>query len=423
MDITVSITGYGNFDPFGRGIYPFNWQLGGTVSATSDQPTDIQFKCTPQDPSAIYTVFGAVPSNGGQSGYIDTGVLPTRYSAESIFGIELGGWTVNTSPMLSSDGIVNGSLSTKGYYVVQVAEDKTEDDPIEVNPAIDGITKVYPGDIIYSTATGTGRRWNLSPKERLPKPDRTFFWTPNTSPFIEADGKVNGVMAKPGTVMLPTSNYAFEDPSAPFYNQYAYAGIGWMFDGQRWIGGRQPFRYQPPTPEGGNPPPAEYRELFLSYQPSNPFGQCLESTQRNKPFIRTTKRINDDAPIVFSYTPEGSQEPITTNLRFRWFWDTERENYLQAPTLLTPVFEFGDSWTAYHKANIAWLKARNIETFIGAGFRLVAFEEDPPSEIELRVSCFEDGNVTTIVEEFVGEDEQTYTNTFEITVSINMSMA
>lgn len=422
MDITVSITGNGNFSPFQNNIYPYYWEMGGTVSATDDQPTDIQFKCTPQDPNAIYTLFGAVPSNGGQSGYIDTGVLPARYSAESIFGIELGGWTVNTSPVLSSDGIVNGNLSTKGYYVVQVAEDKTEDDLIDVNPAIDGITKVYAGDIIYSTATGTGRRWNLSPKERLPKPDRTFFWTPNTSPFIEADGKVNGVMAKPGTVMLPTSNYAFEDPSAPFYNQYAYAGIGWMFDGQRWIGGRYPFRYQPPTPEGGEPPPAEYRDLDVVYQPSNPFGQCLESTQRNKPFIRTTKRINDGAPIIFTYKPEGS-DPESMPMKFRWFWDTERENYLQAPTILTPVYDFGDAWTAYHKANVAWLKARGIQTFLGAGCRVFSDETDPPLQIELNVDCFEDGNVTTIVEEFVGEDGNTYTNTFQLTVSITMSMA
>ena len=431
LDITITLDGQGQFLP-GTTIVA-NWTISGTVAAKSDQPTDLtnkqRLRCKPLPFDAIWTEFGAFESVGNQSSFIDTGIRPTPILFESALGQEIGPWTVNEKPILSNNGNVDGELSKKGYYVVQIAEDKTEDDFIELDPPIDGLSKVYPGDLIYSVGDEVFRQWRREPRERWPRPDRTFFWEPNETPFVEEDGKIDGEMAKPGTIILPNKNFDFTDPTKPFEGKYAYSGYGWMFNGYEW---RQlalaPFRYKPPKENPDDPdPPTEYRNWQVYYGAPGRFSGCLEGTQRNKPFIYTSKKINDDPPIIYTVTfpaEEGQPppEPESYNMIFRWYLDTEN-NQIQAPTYLTPIYDFSDAWSNYHKANIKWFKDRNLADLIGSGYYLsITPAQSEVEPIVGGVLCFEDGNSTTVTATMENYNGQILTNSLTATVSIQASM-
>lgn len=432
LDITISLSGNGNFDPFGSRTAGLNWTLSGTVTAKTDPETDLTvaelLRCKPIPPDAVWTEFGAPPSVGNQSSFVNVGTRPTPILFESPLGQEIGPWTVNEKPILTDNGNVDGELSKKGYYVVQVAKDKTEDDFIELDPPIDGLAKVYPGDLIYSVGDDVYRQWRRQPRERWPRPDRTFFWQPNVNPFVEEDGKIDGEMAKPGTIILPTQTLDFTDPTKPFLFRYAYAGYGWMFNGYEWKQlTLRPYKYQPPKENPEDPDPApEYRDLFVTYYRTERFAGCLEETQRQKPFIYTSKAIDDSSSIALIITPDPVEgqpppEPEIFNLQFRWLTPGAVENGIQPTVIGSPFYDFADTWTNYHKANVQWCKDRNIGQFIGAGFTLKT-EGDEPQTIFLNVDCFEDGNVTTIKEELKIEGGETYVNTYTITLSVQMAM-
>ena len=432
LDIIVTINGNGQFDPFGSFAFPVNWTLSGTISAKNDEPTDLtnkqRLRCTPLPADAIWTEFGAPESLGNESSFIESGLRPTPIIFEGPLGGFLGDWTVNTKPVFSNNGMVDGELAKKGYYVVQIAKDKTEDDPIELDPTIDGLAKVYPGDLIYSLGDEVNRQWKRQPRERWPRPDRTFFWQPNVNPFVEEDGKIDGEMAKPGTVILPTETLDFTDPTKPFLNRYAYAGYGWMFNGYQWLQlTNAPTKYQPPKENPSDPQPApEYRDLFVYYSQPGRFAGCLEQTQRQKSFVYTTQRIDDSATATLIITPEPvpgqpPPPPETFNLRFAWAY-AFAENGIQSFSDFTPIYDFADPWTAYHKANIKWCKDRNLQ-FVAAPFTLTTEPGiEPQQSIELNVQSFEDGNVTTITQEIKDENGTPYVNEYTISLSIQASM-
>jgi len=425
-NITINISGEGQFDPFGTSD-EIDWVLGGTVSAIGGSSTRPAFTCKPLDPALIWTSFGAPASNGGQSGYIDPGLLPYSVSAESVIGRQLGSWTVNTDPVLSSGGLIDGALSEKGYYIVNVAEDKTADDVIEISPAIDGIAKVYPGDWIYSTPTQTGRKWNVLPfPDRQPKPDRTFFWDPNTVPYVEENGMINGELAKPGTVIIPTKDYDFEDPTEPFYQRYAQNKVGWMFNGYSWVGGLPaPYKYQPPD-NNGQPQPPEYRFLSVPYKSPGKYAGCLHDTHFYKPFWFTNQRIDDSQPVVITFTPKSvpgdpPPQPYSVDLVFRWAYSGDAENYIQPFGAIAPIFNFADVFSGFHQRNIDWMKQRNQVMMIGRnGSLFPSPQSDPPVSIEVYIDCCEDGNVTKIVNEITNSDGVVLKN--EITISLSMSV-
>lgn len=432
LDIAITIDGEGQFLP--GTTSPANWTISGTVTAKPDQPTELTLRqllfCPPPPNDAVYTTFNASPSAGNVSGFLDPDVrdLPIGFDR---FGNSLPTWKVNTKPVLSSNGMIDGELSEPGQsFTVQVAKDKTEDDFIELDPPIDGLTKVYPGDVIYNVGDEVNKFWRRQPRLRWPRTDRTFFWQPNENPFVEEDGKINGEMAKPGTIILPTENFDFTDITKPFYLKYAYAGYGWMFNGYEWSQlAFAPLRYKPPKENPDDPdPPTEYRNWQVYYGVPGRFSGCLEGTQRDKPFIYTSKKINDDPPIIYTVTfpaQEGQPppEPESYNMIFRWSLDTEN-NQIQAPTYLTPIYDFSDAWSNYHKANIKWFKDRNLADLIGSGYVLSI---TPPTEqfnsIFGYVLCFEDGNTTTMTETIEGPGGEPLTNTLTVTLSIQASIA
>lgn len=422
--ITITISGEGQFSPFD--FTEIDWTLGGTVSAIGGSSSKPPFTCKQIDPSLTWTRFNAPSSNGGQSGYIDTGVIPFSVNAETQFGRQLGSWTVNTKPILSSEGYIDGDLSGKGYYVVNVAKDKTEDDFIDLPSAIDGITRVYPGDWIYSTPTQTGRKWNVFPNpNRQPKTDRTLFWEPNTDPYVEENGMINGELAKPGTIILPTKDYDFEDSAEPFYLRYAQNKIGWMFNGYSWIGGSPPYKYQPPD-NGGQPKPAEYR--FLTTPSENPsrYAGCLHQTHFYKPFWFTNQRIDDSQPVVITFIPkpipgQPTPPPYSMDMIFRLGYGGDEENYIQPRGGIAPIFNFGDVLSKFHQRNIDWMKQRQQFQMIGGFCTLsVTPTTDPPMVMELYYECAENGNTTKIINEITTPDGIVLKN--EVTVSLSMSV-
>jgi hypothetical protein len=417
ISITIDISGGGQFDPAAGSIVPIAWGIQGTVTAVDGENNlTTKEKLCGFDNSLgdkIYTAFSATPSVGGNSGRINTGIFPNPINPQ-IFGTNLGTWKVNTSPVLSSDGQVNGELAQKGYYIAQVAQGQKYDDPIVISPAIDGITRIYAGDIIYTAPYNEGRRWYILPQERQPNPDRTLFWNPNQEPYVEENGKIDGKLAKPGTIILPTSTFDFEDDEQPFYGRYALAGQGWLWNGYTWLGGGAPFKWKP-TPTSV----PQYRFIDVSYTHPDYTAGCMEEAQRNKPFVYTTKRVDDSTPVLLTYYPEGS-EPYDISFKFRWLSDFYGAGGIQGRSV---VHDFGDAWSKYHLANIAWAKENEIFELTGLRCDLTNDEADPPVLIELLSEVFEDGNITTIKTEAETPEGDKLTNIITVTLTINTSIA
>lgn len=417
IEISIDISGGGQYDPVAGGVVPIAWNIQGTVT-TVDAENNLTTKeklCGFDNSlgNKIYTAFSATPSVGGDSGRINTGTLPNPIDPQ-VFGQYLGKWKVNTSPVLSSDGQVNGELAQKGYYIAQTAEGQKYDDPIVISPAIDGITRIYAGDMIYSMPYSGVRRWYILPQERQPKTDRTLFWQINETPYVEENGKIDGKLAKPGTIILPTSTFDFEDDEQPFFGRYALAGQGWLWNGYEWKGGTPPFKWKP-TPTSV----AQYRFLNVSYIHPDYTAGCMEETQRNKPFVYTTKRVNDETPVILTYYPEDS-EPYEIPFKFRWLSDFYGAGGIQGRGV---VHDFGDPWSKYHLANIAWAKFNKIFALTGLRCDLTSDQTDPPSLIELASEVFEDGDITTFTTKAQTPEGEELTNTITVALSITTSIA
>jgi hypothetical protein len=416
ITISIDINGGGQFDPISGSVNPIAWGIQGTVTAVDgdNNLTTREKLCGFNNASGdkIYTAFSATPSVGGNSGRINTGILPTPINPQ-IYGQKLGTWKVNTSPVLSSDGQINGELAQKGYYIAQVADGQKYDDAIVISPAIDGIARIYAGDMIYTAPYNQGRRWYILPQDRQPKPDRTLFWDPNESPYVEENGKIDGKLAKPGTIILPTSTLDFTDDEQPFFGKYALAGQGWLWNGYTWLGGGAPYRSRL-TPTS----PIQYRFLDVTYSHSDYTAGCMEIVHANKPFVFTTKQINDENPVVLTFYPEDG-ESYQMQLKFRWFAD------FLGPAAIQPkyaIYDFGDAWSKYHIANTEWLKTNKEFQLIGAGCVLITTDTEVPV-IELGCEVFEDGNVTTFTTTVETPEGGTLTNSITLTLTINTSIA
>ena len=79
----------------------------------------------------------------GADGKIPTGLLPSATFGALTYK---GAWTVNTSPVIASGGVVGAGTAEKGDYYVAA-------NTATLSPAIDGQTQVLAGDIIAYNGT------------------------------------------------------------------------------------------------------------------------------------------------------------------------------------------------------------------------------------------------------------------------------
>jgi hypothetical protein len=412
LDISVQITGSGQFYPFSNTSgQPVNWTLNGTVNAVQfvDELTVKEETCgVPFGSEKQFRTFGIQGSVGNNSGVASVGQLP-QFPQGLVNFQNRGTWTVNTSPVLSADGNADGDLVVRGYYTVAQPDGAGVDDPIPIDPAIDFLTRVYPGDRVSVSGTGGSSKWVVAPQYRYPKPDRTFFWIPNSSPVLASGGIVDGELALPGTIMLPTATYYIEDEAEAVDGmRYFIAGQGVQFDGQRWTKlTADAFVYEPLSG------PREFWVTDVSYNSTDRDAARLENDFANRPFVSTNQTIDDGNPVQITLTYEGG-EPETIDLIFRWNGGNNG-----APTNIQPavavINNFGDAWSTYRLNTRNWLQER-IPSAFGAAFRLKT--TDPEVYIELYVDEFIDGNVTEISQTVTDpETGNVLTNTYTVTLT------
>jgi len=87
-------------------------------------------------------VAGGIPQLDG-SGYIAIAQLPPSVVGQLHFK---GVWTVNTSPVIASGGVVGAGVAATGDYYVAA-------NTLTVSPAIDGVTQILAGDILAYNGT------------------------------------------------------------------------------------------------------------------------------------------------------------------------------------------------------------------------------------------------------------------------------
>jgi hypothetical protein len=419
LELSVNISGSGQFSP--TTYVPENWTLEGTV--VSREPdislTAREETCgVPYGSPKEFRLFLMRGSTGNTSGTIETGQLPYTFSrgSSTLLGRTfLGEWTVNTSPVLESGGKIDGDVVEGSYYIVATPENATADDPIEINPPIDNLTRVYPGDAVYVFGTGVFAAWSVAPQQRYPKPDRTFFWTPNSAPVLASGGIADGELALPGSIMIPTEDHYIEPPAEAIDGmRYFFGGIGIEYDGQIWRAQHpQPLVYEPETG------PREARVVDLRYVSDQTYQSLLENEQADKPFLFCNIPIDDAQPVVYTVTPEGG-EPYTTDLYFRWGSPANGAETNIQPSV-NPVHDFGDAWSGYHLATRDWLKSR-FPSLVGASFSLESVAIEPAVLLQLGVNCVEDGNITETTETIEWEG-QTLTNTITVTLNITTQLA
>ena len=418
LTIVITIEGSGQFNPFQIGYgTPLNWTLNGTVfskTPTINLTTKEETCGIPYGSPKEFRLFGGGGSTGNTSGTVNTGQLAPPIGpllGQALFG----SWLVNTEPVLSANGKADDETVSGGYYVVAQPSNQGIDEPINVSPAIDYITRVYPGDFVYVTGTGETSKWNVAPQHRFPQTDRTFLWQPNSDPVLSSGGFADGVLALPGTIMLPASNYYIVDPAdAVDGMQYFYANQGVRFDGQTWSKNLpDPRVYEPPSG------PREFRQLQVSYSGQR-YESLLEFKQSEKPFISVNLTIDDDSPSIFTVTPpEG--EPYTSELYFSWGSPMNGAERNIQPSI-PAIHDFGDPWSVYHLANRDWILQR-FPGELGAGFLLQTRDIEPQETLLLGVNEVVDGNVTELEETALDPEGNTLTNNFKITLQITTAIA
>jgi hypothetical protein len=415
LNITVTVDGGGEFSPFQESYgVPMSWSI--TGSATRKLPqielTAKEITCgVPYGSDKKFRIFEMGQGNWGSTG--NTSGTKTVGQIAPFSGVEtsqtqLGTWTVNTQPQLSAGGKANGVAITDGYYVVNKPENKTVDDPIVINPPIDNLTRVYPGDIVFIQGT-TNPKWSVKPKFRFPQPDRTFFWSPNTNPTLASGGMVDGERAKPGTIMIPEENHYIEDEDDPIDGmRYFYAGQGVMFDGQVWS-----KKLGDPTIYESEESPREFRNTNVAYVSDDLYEALFEGHHRQKPFVITNQDVDDDSPFQLTYDDGSGSE--TLDMFFRWFSPMNGAEKNMQPGYAA-IHDFGDVYSNYHKSNFQWLKTRFPGIF-SAGFRLTTQNTTPERQLVYGVECFENGNQTDITETVTVEGNE-LTNSISITLTI-----
>lgn len=419
LELSVNISGSGQFDA--ATSTPLNWTLEGTVVSREpdiDLTTREETCGVPYGSAKEFRSFLLAGSTGNTSGTVDTGQLPYTFlrGNNTVLGRTfLGNWIVNTSPVLSNGGRADDEVKADGYYIVAVPQNATADDPILVDPPIDGISRIYPGDAVYVLGSGSNARWATAPQRRYPKPDRTYLWTPNSAPVLASGGIADGELALPGAIMIPTEDYYIEEPSPAIDGlRYFFAGIGIQFDGQTWQSQyAQPLVYDP------GQGPLEARVVNLAYVSPQEYEALLEFEQSQKPFVFCNIPIDDDTPVTYTVTPEGGQ-PYSTDLFFRWASPANGAETNIQPSRL-PIHDFGDAWSRYHIATRTWQASRFVGSR-GASFSLESRIIEPPVQFSLGCEIVEDGNVTEYIDT-IEVDGETLTNTVTVTINITTQLA
>lgn len=416
IDISINISGSGQFSPLSNSSgTAMNWTLAGTVAA-KEADIDLTIKeetCgLPNGSPKEFRRFELPGSTGNTSGTVQTMQLP-RIPGPLLRQTLIGTWTVNTKPVLSTGGQADGTVVNNGYYVVGLPVDATEDEPINISPAIDFVARVYPGDFVYVVGENEFAKWAVSPKNRYPQTDRTLPWEANTNPVLASGGIADGELALPGTIMLPDADFYIPKQSDGFDGmQYFYANQGVLFDGQRWSKNLpDPFVYIP-FEESTD---FEFRNIGVSYVSPQQYERLFENDHASKLFVLSNQTINDEDPVKFTVTPEGGGEPEITDMLFRWGSPLNGAETNIQPAI-SGIYDFGDAWSHYYLENRVWLNLK-FPGILGAGFSLRSQNIEPESTIDLGVDAFEDGNVTTITSE-IEVDGETLTNTITITLSV-----
>lgn len=412
LNITLTFSCNGQFNPF-TGSGALQWSLSGTLNGQTGTPnvTVRDITCSrPTDADKIFGFFNIQGSTGNTSGTIDVGILPQRFS-----GIPKGEWKVNTSPVLAANGIVNGLPGSRSeYYVVAMPTTPagvTADDPINITPPIDELRVVYPGDFISIDRLFGTQRWYVYPQRRQPKPDRTFFWNPNVAPFLTTDGKADGELVKPGTVMIPTKTENVKGLTNPLALQgYFINKIGVMWDGQTWV---KYYSAKNVTPFG------EQENLWplFSYQSPNFYEYRFESEHSRKFLIETNTRQEEGASLIYTETFDGG-EPFSQPAYFEFGtpFGGIQGNFQGASVF----YDHNDAYSFNYKKEKEFYQT-NGRAFNPASGDVTVYRTEGPESFSIGISEFENGNETEY--ETIGYDDEgnELRNTFRISVQITVT--
>jgi len=399
VSVDVMVNCYGSFNPF-AGFGNMQWSLTGNVSGSSGTiPGVREITCERYPQTQNVSFYEINGSTGFTSGTIPIGIQP-----EIFFGDNKGFWKVNTDPVLQPNGKINGQDASRLiYYIVGLPENTTEDDPILISPQIDNLFRVYPGDFVCIDRIFGAQRWTVYPKFRLPKTDRTFLWTPNTSPVLASGGIAGGVLAKPGTIMIPDKDFWIIDPANAIDGmRYFYKGIGILFNGQKWsqLTGT-PFVLNPESDS-----PAIWNR-YVTFNSPNYYERRLEFEHTYKFNLNTIFDLSTNSDLQFTITPE-SGTPVSYPV-------------VVLQGLTTPVFvNHGDAYSAHEVKTRQFAKTNNLNWY-GSGVIVAVYFDENPSIIELLISFFESGNNTEYQTEGIGDEGQTLTNFFTTSTSITVS--
>ena len=406
----------GTFDPFGPTggtVVPIAWTLSGTITG-SNRELNVPVKsitCTDQalfTQSSDFSFFDLDGSTGNTSGYVPVGLLP-----ETREGQPLGAWTVNTSPVLQPNGKVDGGdPPALGYYVVALPTGATVNDPIVISPAIDTLTRVYPGDAV---AVQNGL-WRVYPQRRLGAPDRTFLWTPNTSPVVASGGLVNGVLAKPGTILIPDKDFYIAPPAPAIEGRrYFYKGQGLLFNGQLW-------RKKLEDPWKSTVDPTQFWLASPNYESLNLYENLLEQTHRKKCDVYANIKQDPGSELTYSVSYDGGT-PFDVPAYMANFFALNIGpvgGCLQAQKIF---YNHSDAYSFHEQQTRAWAKI-NYKLAYAASTDVYITGQigQPDPSFPVYIDFFEDGNITQWETEAFDPDGAVIKNNFKLTTSISVTV-
>jgi hypothetical protein len=413
------------------GSFQAEYQTQGTALTIKEQTCQV-FPDTAKDyvrPAFISGITESGFTNLGFPNYVEKTFLNKNVLSN------YGEWIPNDRPELKyelNDEFigkveVDGEYTTvKRVYIVKHPDGLGKDVPILLPAGIVTVNVpaiVYEGDIIYIYPNNI----SITPddpenflvriirQKRYPKPDRTFYWTPNTEPILTKGGYVDGVLAKPGTVMIPTfttSLRAYDGgippppeipPDKILPIDYVYAGQGIMFDGDDWV-----------TLSGV---PTRLLKKDETYAHRNE-GLASKYIDEDQPYIALTESFYANRPNIILSAPVDSSPSGQANLTAATpppSGDGTPVDAGQDVTLSLDcppravfylLYDFGDAWSKYHQGNKDWRDAiiTEYETIYTFGFGAATPPEIDPETGEpleeftifARSQTFRDGEVTVV---------------------------
>jgi len=396
-----------------------NWELTGSVSGSTgtSNATEQQITCqTGIGDDTVFGFFDIYPSStGNSSGSVDTGILPFQYKDD--LWVNQKSWKVNTDPVLSQFGKVNNEPPPKGaFYVVALPDtpNANPDDPIVIDPPIDNLSRVYPGDIVaIDRVFGTGR-WYVYPQRRLPDPSKTFFWDPNEDPVLESGGIVDGVLAKPGTIMIPTKSiYIKGEFGQTKLAGYYHQNVGIIFDGQAWnyyvghiVADTGPDKDKAIWPEA-------------NYVSDQDYEYILERDHRKKFLVYTNTQATTNV-LSFKITQDS-----TTTSHDGFFSFGKRFNVNDNLQGALVFYDHNDSYSYNYKEKLKWFERnRIVQIDSAAGLVYVTMNAgEPLQSFVVGLRHFADGNVTEWEETSVNDEGEEVKNYYKLSVSISTTLA